>query len=349
MCPSQPRLTSFAPGRVNLIGEHTDYNAGLALPFAIGEGVTVRAVAVREPQIEARACDLGQEDTFELDAIEHAAGWRAFVRGLAAELVAGGYQVPGARLDISGTVPRGAGLASSAAFAVAVATALSGLAGVIDFNDQQRIELAKLCSRVENVWVGVRSGLLDQIASLFGARDHAVAIDFESLDIRLVPLALNGHRLVLLDSGEAHRNAASGYNQRRAECERACALLGVATLRQASLEQADSLPPPLANRVRHVVGENSRVMEAIAALESRDWLALGQLLNAAHDSLRDLYEVSTPALDAAVAHLRDAGALGARLVGGGFGGHALGLMPPGAQIPAGAFEVRAGDGARVTV
>ena len=347
MNPTPSELTAFAPGRVNLIGEHTDYNAGLALPFAIAEGVTVRARALPHRRIEAAALDLGQADVFSLEAPGRAQGWRAFVRGLAAELVDRGCELPGARLEISGTVPRGAGLASSAAFAVAVALALSGLAGDSRDTEGERVELATLCSRVENDWVGARSGLLDQLASLFGERDSAVAIDFESLEIQLVPLALVGHRLVLLDSGEKHLNAASGYNERRAECERACALLGLETLRQATLDDAGRLPPPLDDRVRHVVGENERVRTAVDALRTRDWVLLGDLLNAAHESLRELYRVSTPALERAVERLREAGALGARLVGGGFGGHVLALMPSGAELAAGAFEVRAGGRARV--
>jgi galactokinase len=347
MNPAPSELTAFAPGRVNLIGEHTDYNAGLALPFAIAEGVTVRARAMSQRRIEAAALDLGQADLFSLEAPGRAQGWRALVRGLAAELVVRGYELPGARLEISGTVPRGAGLASSAAFAVAVALALSGLAGDSRLTERGRIELAQLCSRVENDWVGVRSGLLDQLASLFGEHDSAVAIDFESLEIEIVPLALAGHRLVLLDSGEKHLNAASGYNERRAECERACVLLGIETLRQATLDDARRLTSPLGDRVRHVMGENERVRSAVGALRSADWALLGDLLNAAHESLRDLYRVSTPALERAVERLRQAGALGARLVGGGFGGHVLGLMAPGDELPAGAFEVRAGGGARV--
>ena len=348
MHPAPSELTAFAPGRVNLIGEHTDYNAGLALPFAIAEGVTVRARALPRRQIETAALDLGQEDVFSLEAPGRAHGWRAFVRGVAAELVDRGCELPGARLQVSGTVPRGAGLASSAAFAVAVTLALSGLAGDLRLTERERIELAKLCSRVENDWVGARSGLLDQLASLFGERDSAVAIDFESLAIQHVPVTLDGHRLVLLDSGEKHVNAASGYNERRAECERACALLGIETLRQATPDDARRLPPPLSDRVRHVVDENERVRKAVDALRGRDWASLGDLLNAAHQSLRDLYRVSTPALERAVERLREAGALGARLVGGGFGGHVLGLVPPGdAELPAEAFEVRAGGGASV--
>jgi galactokinase len=348
MATPLPTAIAFAPGRVNLIGEHTDYNRGLALPFAIGDGVKVRAMAAGSRRVEALALDLGEADGFGLEEIEPASGWRAFVRGIVAELTERGYEVPGARFEITGTVPRGGGLGSSAAFAVALALAWAALArGAERLSSRERIELAKLCSRVEHIWVGARSGLLDQLAALFGERDHAVAIDFDSLSVCHVPLSLEGHRMVLLDSREQHMNAASGYNQRRAECEEACALLGLRSLREARLEDVERLPAPLGNRVRHVIDENERVRQAIDALERRDWLQLGRLLEASHVSSRDLYRLSTPAVESAVERLRGSGALGVRLVGGGFGGHVLGLMPPGSEAPADAFEVRAGGGAWV--
>ncbi len=340
----QTTVTAFAPGRVNLIGEHTDYNGGLALPFAIADGVTVRATASRDGRVEAFASDLGETDRFALQAIEPAPGWRAFVRGVVAELSRHGLALPGARLEISGTVPRGAGLGSSAAFTVALALSLAALAGSPSID---RMELARLCSRVENAWVGAHTGLLDQLTALFGRRAHALVIDFRALSLQLVPLELEENRLVLLDSGEQHANAAGGYNQRRGECEQARALLGVASLREARLGDVARLPAPLSDRARHVIDENERVLRAVEALEKRDWPALGRLLDASHASSRDLYELSTPAVEAAVQRLRRAGALGARLVGAGFGGHVLGLLPGGAELPAGALEVRAGDGARV--
>jgi galactokinase len=339
-------VQAFAPGRVNLIGEHTDYNAGLALPFALAEGVTVRASALDESRVHAIALDLGESDVFSLDAIEPASGWRAFVRGTVAELSRRAPGLGGARLEITGSVPRGGGLGSSGALGVALGLALGALAGSVHSDG---VELAKACARVENVWVGARSGLLDQLAALFSEREHALAIDFRSLAIRPVTLQLEGYRLVLLDSGERHANAALGYNQRRAECDQACAVLGIASLRDARVGDLERLPARLADRARHVLEENARVEQAIEALERRDPVALGQLLVASHESSRDLYELSTPAVEAAVERLRQAGAVGARLVGGGFGGHILGLMPPGTELPPDAFEVRASGGARVVV
>jgi galactokinase len=340
-------VTAFGPGRVNLIGEHTDYNDGFALPFAIDEGVTVEARARADRRIEAVAADLHQRDGFSLDTVEGAEGWRAFVRGAVGELAGTdlGVELVGSELEIRGTVPRGAGLSSSAALEVALVLALLAVAGA---DEPDRMELARLCSRIENDWVGAQTGLLDQIASLFGEPERALLIDFRALDVRPVALSLEGFKLVTLDSGEKHTHAGSGYNQRRAECAQACARLGVASLRDAALADADRLPEPLDRRVRHVVTENARVLEAVEALERSDMDELGRLLDASHASLRDLYEVSTEAVEAAVACCKRAGAVGVRIVGGGFGGHVLALMPPGCPPPSGAVEVRPGPGARVS-
>ncbi|HUA49103.1 MAG TPA: galactokinase [Solirubrobacteraceae bacterium] len=339
------RVTSFGPGRVNLIGEHTDYNQGLALPFAIAEGVTVRARALSDHRVEAVAADLDERDSFSLDRLDRAGGWRAFVRGAFAELASVDVAVVGADLEISGTVPRGAGLSSSAALEVALVLALLALAGA---GEPDRMELAKLCSRIENDWVGAQTGLLDQIASLFGEADRALLIDFRSLDVRPVPLSLGEFKLVTLDSGEAHRHAGSGYNERRAECAEACERLGVDSLREAELSDVERLPSPLRERARHVITENARVDAAVAALGRSDMGELGRLLDASHASLRDDYAISTPAVEDAVARCKRAGALGARIMGGGFGGSVLALMPPGSPPPGGAVVVRPGPGAAVS-
>jgi galactokinase len=337
-------VRAFAPGRVNLIGEHTDYNQGLALPFATTEGVRVSARALGEPRIEVVACDLDERDEFALEDRGAAEGWRAFVRGAVAELTSAGYPLRGAALSFTGTLPQGGGLSSSAALEVSLCLALIALAGS---RVDDRIALAQLCRRIENEWVGAQTGLLDQLASLCGERDQAVRIDFASLEVEQLPLELGEHRLVALDSGEQHSLAAGGYNERRSECERACSKLGVSSLRDASLQAAGSLPAPLDRRVRHVVTENQRVEEAVEALRRRDLETVGELLDASHASQRDDYEVSTPAVEQAVRALKRAGALGARLIGGGFGGHVLGLLPPGAEPPPGSTEVAPGPGAHL--
>jgi galactokinase len=189
---------------------------------------------------------------------------------------------------------------------------------------------------------------LDQLASLCGEPQEALCIDFNTLAIEPVPLRLKGWRLVVLDSGEHHAHASSAYNQRRVECTRACELLGVSSLREASIEAVAALPAPLRQRARHVLGENERVLRTVAALRAGDLAAVGDLMSASHASLRDDYAASTPSLEAAVARLLDAGATGARMVGGGFGGSVLGLFAPGARPPNGAREVRPSAGARLS-
>jgi galactokinase len=340
--------TAFAPGRVNLIGEHTDYNDGLALPFAIREGVTVRATPIGNRRIQVNADDLGAHDSFDLDAPAPAPGWRAFARGAVAELTRQGARLRGARLQVTGTVPRGSGLSSSAALEVALCLALLAVAGA---EVPDRLVLAALCSRVENDWVGAHTGLLDQVASLCGRRDHALRIDFRTLEVVPVALELDGWLLVTLDSGESHANAAGnaapGYNQRRAECALACERLGIGSLRDATLEAAAALPWPLRGRAKHVLTENVRVTDTVAALRDGDLPRVGRLLDASHASLRDCFEISTPRVEAAVARLRAAGATGARMVGGGFGGHVLGLLPPDVAPPPGAVPVAPGPGAHL--
>jgi galactokinase len=338
------RVTAFAPGRVNLIGEHTDYNDGLALPFAIERGVTVTATALDGEQIEAVARDLGEEDRFDVAAPPRAVGWRAFVRGVVAELSAAGLPVRPARLEIAGDLERGSGLSSSAALEVALCLALLGLS---DAEHVDPLRLARLCSRVENDWVGARTGVLDQTASLCGRAGHALRIDFRDLSVEPVPLRLGDWTLVTVDSGERHSNASGGYNERRDECAAACEQLGVPSLRAADPATAARLPEPLNRRARHVLDENDRVDRAVAALQAGDLLAIAGLLNASHASLRDLYDASTPAVERTVAALREAGAAGARMVGGGFGGHVLALLPPGIAAPPGATAVAPGDGARL--
>jgi galactokinase len=328
------------PGRVNLIGEHTDYNAGLALPFAIARGVTVTAEPIAGDRVEARALDLGEQDAFPLAAPERARGWRAFVRGTVAELSRAGYALRPCRLEIAGDLEQGHGLSSSAALETALCLALLAIAGEDEPADRR--ELAQLCSRVENDWVGAETGLLDQLASLCGEPGGAIRIDFASLAIAPVPLELGDWSLVTLDSGAAHSIAESGYNDRRRECREACTALGIATLREAREEDVARLPEPLAARARHVLTENARVDAMVAALERRDLDEAGRLLDASHASLRRDYAASVPEVERTRDALKAAGAAGARMVGGGFGGAVLALLGPGVVGPSGALVVRPG-------
>jgi galactokinase len=319
-------IRAFAPGRVNLIGEHTDYNDGLCLPFAIELGVTVTAELHDGGEISAPDLEDGDR----------------FLEGTLAELRRAGVELPGVRLAIGGDLPQRVGLSSSAALCVALALALYGAAGV---EPPRPVRLARLCSRVESEWAGQETGLLDQLASLLGEEGCALRLDMRTLEARTVELDLHGHVLATLDSGASRRLASSGYNERRDECRRALELLGLESLRDA--DDASGLPAPLDRRLRHVISENERVDAAVAALESGDLAELGALLNASHASLRDDYEVSIPEVERAVAACIDAGALGARIMGGGFGGSVLALFPPGAALPEGAIGVRPGPGARL--
>ena len=250
-------VTAFGPGRVNLIGEHTDYNDGLCLPFAIERGVTVVATPLDGGRIEAHAADQAEDDTFAVDAPREgeAGGWRAFVRGAVGELAASGVAVRGARLQIDGDVPQGGGLSSSAALEAALCLALLAIAEAPEPADRR--ELARLCSRIENDWVGAQTGLLDQMASLFGTEGHAFRLDCRDLAIEPVPLDLQGWTLAVVDSGEAHSHAESGYNDRRRECAEACEALGVVVparrfpaRRRAAARAAGSPPAPRFDRER---------------------------------------------------------------------------------------------------
>ena len=353
-------VVARGPGRVNLIGEHTDYNDGLALPFAIDRGVTVTAEPLEgaarggdgggggdgdgDDRIEAYAVDLDERDAFPLagaGGIRASEGWRAFVRGTVAELQAAGHVLRPCRLTIEGDLPHGAGLSSSAALEAALCLALVE-------EPADRLELAKLCSRVENEWVGAQTGLLDQLAALCSQEGHALRIDFRSLAMEPVPLELGDWQLVTLDSGASHEHAAGGYNERRAECRAACEALGIESLRDAPRDAADRLPEPLGRRVRHVATENARVEAMTRALASGDLAAAGRLLDASHASLRDDYEASVEEVEDAVAEVKRAGAAGARMVGGGFGGSVLALFGPGTAPPVAALAVAPGPPARRT-
>jgi galactokinase len=330
-------IRARGPGRVNLIGEHTDYNDGLALPFAIDRGVTVTAEPRPGDRIEARALDLGESDEFALADPGRADGWRAFVRGAVAELSAAGHALKSCRLTIESDLQQGAGLSSSAAMETALCLALLAVAGE---EVEDRVELAKLCSRVENDWVGAETGLLDQLASLCSEPGHAVRIDFATLAIEPVPLELGDWTLVTLDSGAVHSIAYSGYNERRRECREACAALGIGSLREAV--DIDRLPEPLQSRARHVITENARVDAMVGALRAGDLEEAGRLLDAGHASLRDDYAASVPEVERTVGRLKAAGAAGARMVGGGFGGAVLALLGPGVPAPGGALAVAPG-------
>ncbi len=301
------RAVGRAPGRVNLIGEHTDYNGGLALPFALDRSTTATITVRDDDVVHIASSQIDEPWQGGLDDLGTATGWAAYAAGVLWALREDRWDVPGLDIEIDSTVPLGAGLSSSAALEVSVAVAVAGLLGR-DLTRALRLRLVDLCVRAETEVAGAPTGGLDQMASLLCRPDHALLIDFSHGSSRDVPLPLAGAGLVLLviDTRVHHSHAEGGYADRRAESERG---------------------DP--RRLRHVRTENARVRDAVAALERGDWDALGRLMTASHVSLRDDYEVSSAELDAAVDAALAAGALGARMTGGGFGGSAIALVRRG--------------------
>ena len=312
-----------APGRVNIIGEHTDYNGGFVLPIAINRA-TYAAIALRLDGI-ARVASTFNAEVIELplDSLSKATGWSAYPLGVAHVLGA----KTGFDIFIDSDVPVGAGLSSSAAIECAVALALNELWAL----GHSREELARFGQRAENEVVGAPTGIMDQSASLLGKADHAVFLDCQSLEAKPISLgfAERGLELVVIDTRVAHRLSDGGYASRRASCELGAEKLGVASLRElsaADLANAkESLDDVTFRRVRHVVTENSRVLAFVDSLESND--VVGRLMHESHVSLRDDFEVSVDELDTAVETAIRHGALGARMTGGGFGGAAIALTP----------------------
>jgi len=327
-----PDVVWSAPGRVNLIGEHTDYNAGLVLPFAI-EQRTVVAAGLRDgDDVGVTSTLYGTPVRVRLADIAPGtvAGWSAYPLGVAWALsrLSDRPALGGVDLFIDSSVPAGAGLSSSAALEIAVACALNDLWGL----DASDAELAHASQRAENEIAGAPTGIMDQFAALLGQEDAAVFLDCRSEQTRIVPLRLRqaSLSLVLIDTGERHSHAAGGYAARRASCERAARQLGVPALRDvavADLPAAERvLDAETFRRVRHVVTENQRVSATVCALLLDDPVAVGHQLTLSHLSMRDDFEISTPALDLAVDVALDAGAIGARMTGGGFGGAVIALI-----------------------
>jgi galactokinase len=315
-----------APGRVNLIGEHTDYNLGFVMPVAIGLEVSIRSNARADRTARFTSAETREMAEFDLDAIGAATGkWIDHIAGMAFELTAAGVSLRGVDAEINSTIPVGAGLASSAALEIAAAWTLAAVTPPT----ANPLDLARAAQRSENHYVGVASGLMDEFAVTHGRADHALFLDCRSNEYTAVPLAA-GYRLVAIDTRVEHRLSASEYNARRAQCERGVLAIaarnpGVSSLRDVTLamldEAADLLDDQTYRRCRHVVDENERVIAACAALEANDMATLGALLAASHASLRDLYEVSSPELDALVEIAQSVpGVVGARMTGAGFGG-----------------------------
>lgn len=317
-----------APGRINLIGEHTDYNLGWALPIALPQRTVVTFVPNRTDAITVCSDRMDGPVRIRLDtAPGDVTGWAGYVAGVVWALRRAGHLVPGGAMSISSDVEMGSGLASSAALECAALGAIASAAGVrID-----RIEQARLAQRAENDYVGTPTGLLDQLAALFGEPSTALLIDFAELTVRSVAFDpdASGVSLLLIDSRARHRHVGGEYAARRASCERAAADLRASSLRDIQdLSVLDAVTDPVAaRRARHVLTENRRVLDFVAALGDSDFTEAGRILTASHASMRDDFEITTEHIDLIADTAVRAGALGARMTGGGFGGCVIGLVP----------------------
>jgi len=325
-----------APGRVNLIGEHTDYNDGFVLPMALERAAWIALAPREDGVVRLAADDLDQQGTFAVatarsrdargDARDPRGGWLEYPRGVAWALQDLGHTLTGFDGALASDVPRGAGLSSSAAVELAVAAAFAASSGFA----WDPPTIARAMQRVENLWVGVQSGIMDQLIGAAGVAGHALLIDCRDLSLRPVPLP-DGVAVVVLDTDTRRTLVGSAYDDRRAACTRVAHELDARALRDADADDlaaaAERLDPVDLRRARHVIGENARTLEAADALADGDVARLGRLMDASHASLRDDYEVSSPALDAIVAAARAApGCLGARMTGAGFGGCAVALV-----------------------
>jgi galactokinase len=322
-----------APGRVNLIGEHTDYNDGFVMPVAIDLSTVVEISRLEGRKLEVFSENFGDEIQVDLDDKTLAARghWSDYPVGVAVTLERTGHRLRGARLKIGGEIPIGSGLSSSAAVEVATACALVAHSG-LNLNPR---ELALLCQRAENEFVGARVGIMDQFVSLFGQSQRALMLDCRTLDFRLLPLPDNV-RLIICNTMVTHDLALSAYNERRAQCEEGVKHLArffpdVRALRDVTLEQLEeygwALSSVVYRRCRHVITENARVLTAAKALESQDLDGFGELMAGSHASLRDDYEVSCKELDLMVELAREVeGVYGSRMTGGGFGGSTVSLV-----------------------
>jgi len=330
---STDALVFRAPGRVNLIGEHTDYNDGFVMPMAIGFYTWVTAAQRDEQMIEAYSEHFNEKISFPFDQLsgpprKH---WSDFVRGVAATLRDAGHALTGANLVIHGEVPLGAGLSSSASLEVALALALTALSGI----EVPRLELVKLCQAAEHKYVGTRCGIMDQFVAAFGASGHALMLDCRSLEYQLLPIPQN-FRVVVCNSMVRHELASGEYNRRRAECEAGVKILqssvpNIRALRDVTLadleKEKPAMPDTVYRRCRHVVTEDQRVLDAANALQTQDVHRFGQLMYQSHASLRDDYEVSCAELDLLVDLASSMpGVHGARMMGGGFGGCTVNLV-----------------------
>ena len=324
---ARPRVFR-APGRVNLIGEHTDYNEGFVMPAATQFAARVAAAPREGRVVTVFSREVGEGFEFDLDDEDARprSSWTDYVQGVAVVFRRAGFRLAGARLLVESDVPMGAGMSSSAALEVSAALALLGVAG----ESAPPLEVVRLCREAENEFVGARVGVMDQFASCFGRAGHALLLDCRTLEAEALPIPSQA-RLVVCNTMVRHSLAGGEYNERRADCEEAARRLGVRALRDVGTEElaarALELPERLRRRARHVVTENARALEAAGALRAGDLETFGRLMDESHLSLRDDYEVSVAELDMMVELARRVpGVYGARMMGGGFGGCTINLV-----------------------
>ena len=321
-----PDATAQAPARANLLGEHTDYNDGFVLPTPLAYRAVVEAGRGPGPGVALHAAQF--DETVERHLGEPRRGdWTDYPLGCLTVLAEDGMTVPPLRLAIDSDVPIGAGISSSAALEVATLRAVRALLG-LDIDD---VAIARLGQRAENGYVGMQCGIMDQMVSSLGTPGKALFLDTRDLSSESVDLPAD-ERVAIVHCGVAHRLTEGGYNTRRRECEAACEALGIASLRDIDTDALDriaALPAPLDRRARHVVTENRRVLDGVAALKAGDIDRFGRLMDESHVSQRDDYQVSIPEIDALVDSAKRHGAIGARLTGGGFGGSIVALVPEG--------------------
>jgi galactokinase len=323
-----------APGRVNLIGEHTDYNGGFVLPAAIPQRTRVELTTGSDQDVEVWSATVGDRQRYRLGDERPGRGWLDYVQGITSVLASAGHRIGGFTARIESNVPLGSGLSSSAALEISLLRAIRD-AFELSLTGEA---MARLGQRAENEFVGAPVGIMDQMAAAFADESHALFLDTRTLTYERVPLPAAA-TLLVIDSGVAHQHAGGDYRTRRAECERAAALLGVRQLRDvelADLPRIAELPDPLSRRARHVVTEDARVLETVAALRAGDLESVGRLFSASHASMRDDFEVSVPSVDLLVRIAEAQPAVyGARLTGGGFGGAIVALArPEGARATA---------------
>jgi galactokinase len=360
-----PAFIARAPGRVNIIGEHTDYNEGFVLPAAMDRAIFIAGKRRTDNLINVQSLDYQASASFSLDQLKDSSlpGWTAYPRGVLWVLKDKGYEITGMDLSIAGDVPLAGGFSSSAAVEVALFELASAL---FDIKLSQQ-DKALLGVEVENRFIGVPSGAMDQLSSALGQAGHALLIDCRSFIATLIPIP-TGVTLLALDTGKRRELLNSEYGKRRAQCEEAARLLGVKALRDVTPEQlvanADKLPEVIERRAAHVVNENVRTLEAADAFKAGDLQKVGHLINESHASLRDLYQVSVAELDI-MAELaqKNEGCYGARMMGGGFGGAVIALVDDNAverlsanvaeaynaatHLKASIYSVKAGQGSSV--